>query len=71
MQATQWQVLIQGRVLRTLQLNDLVLPSEGLALAIAAEFGRQGEQINPTGTPLVRFYLCSPAEAATRAIDVT
>lgn len=47
-----WQVLIQGRALRTNALNNLVLPTKGLALAIAAEFGLQGSKINPAGTPL-------------------
>jgi ATP12 chaperone protein len=51
-QANSFQVLIQGRVLRTNGLRDLVIPSKLLAMAIAAEFGRQQGKINPAGTPL-------------------
>ncbi|CAE7458519.1 Atpaf2 [Symbiodinium sp. KB8] len=50
--AAAWQVLVQGRVLRTNALNDLLLPTKELALAIAMEFGAQKGTIVSATTPL-------------------
>lgn len=47
-----YQVLVDGRALRTHATNELYLPSRSLALAIAAEFGAQGEMIMSSTTPL-------------------
>lgn len=45
-------MLIQGRPLRTHAVTELVLPTEGLARAIAGEFAAQGDVILPATTPL-------------------
>jgi hypothetical protein len=47
-----WEVLIEGRVLRTNAMNDLLVPSETMALCIAAEFASQQGIILPLSTPL-------------------
>jgi chaperone required for assembly of F1-ATPase len=47
-----YQVIIDGRPLRTNGMRELLLPSHGLALAIAAEFAAQGETVLPACTPL-------------------
>lgn len=49
---TGWQVLIEGRPLRTHAVNELVVPTEGLARAIAGEFASQGDMIRPATMPL-------------------
>jgi len=48
-------VLLDGRPVKTPSGNGLVLPSEKLALAIAAEWRGQGEEIVPTSMPLLRL----------------
>ena len=47
-----WQVLIEGRPLRSNAAAELTLPSQGLALAIAGEFASQGAMIVPATTAL-------------------
>jgi chaperone required for assembly of F1-ATPase len=54
-----WQVLIDGRPLRTNTASDLLLPSEDLAWAIAGEFAAQGDMIVPATTAL--YNLASTA----------
>jgi chaperone required for assembly of F1-ATPase len=54
-----WQVLIDGRPLRTNTASDLVLPCEDLAWAIAAEFAAQGDTVVPATTAL--YNLASTA----------
>ena len=53
------QVLLDGRALRTPLLNDLLVPSKSMAVAIAAEFASQGEVVLPATTPL--YSLASTA----------
>jgi chaperone required for assembly of F1-ATPase len=48
-------VLLNGRPVKTPRGNALVLPTEKLALAIAAEWRGQGEEIIPTSMPLLRL----------------
>lgn len=48
-------VLLDGRGIRTPAKRELILPSEALAAAIAAEWQAQGEQINPAAMPLTRL----------------
>lgn len=52
-------VLLDGRALRTPLLNDLLVPSKSMAMAIAAEFASQGEMVLPSTTPL--YSLASTA----------
>jgi chaperone required for assembly of F1-ATPase len=54
-----WQVLIEGRSLRTVGMHELRLPSRALAVAIAGEFAAQGEHVLPATTPL--YNLASAA----------
>lgn len=48
-------VLLDARPVKTPSGNALVLPTEKLAAAIAAEWRRQGEEIVPTSMPLLRL----------------
>jgi len=48
-------VLLDGRPVKTPSGNALVLPTEKLASAIAAEWHAQGEKIIPTSMPLLRL----------------
>jgi chaperone required for assembly of F1-ATPase len=48
-------VLLDGRPVRTPAKNMLVVPAEGLALAIAEEWNAQNEVIDPATTPLTRL----------------
>src|SRR5678816_1533127 len=48
-------VLLNGRPVKTPRGNALLLPTEKLALAIAAEWRGQGEEIIPTSMPLLRL----------------
>lgn len=51
--ASGWfQVLIDGRALRTNAMNELWIPTEALAWAIATEFANQGDTIYPASQPL-------------------
>lgn len=48
-------VLLDGRPVKTPAQNGLVLPTEQLALAIAAEWREQGDEIVATSMPLLRL----------------
>ena len=54
-----WQVLIEGRPLKSNSASELILPSQGLAFAIAGEFASQGDMIVPASTLL--YNLASTA----------
>lgn len=47
-----YQVLIDGRALRTNGMKDLLVPSYALALVIAGEFASQTEYVLPATTPI-------------------
>ena len=49
-----WQVELDGRALRTPAKAQLVLPSAGLAAAIAAEWEAQEGEIDPASMPFTR-----------------
>ncbi|PRX35480.1 Chaperone required for the assembly of the F1-ATPase [Meinhardsimonia xiamenensis] len=49
-----WEVLLDGRPLRTPAKAPLILPTEALARAIAAEWQAQGEEIDPAAMPMTR-----------------
>jgi chaperone required for assembly of F1-ATPase len=50
-----WGVTLDGRPLRTPARNPLVVPSEALAAAIAAEWDAQQDDVRPTTMPLMRL----------------
>ena len=50
-----WGVALDGRAMRTPGRNELVVPSERLAAAIAAEWDSQREEIRPETMPLTRL----------------
>ncbi len=52
---TGWQIMLDGRPLRTPGSAPLVVPGEALARAIAAEWNAQGERIDPATMPLTRL----------------
>lgn len=52
--ADGWQVMLDGRVLRTPGRQVLSLPTRALARAIAAEWDAQGEFVQPATMPLTR-----------------
>lgn len=53
-QGDGWEVVLDDRPLRTPGKHPLILPTEALAQAIAAEWDAQTEIINPTTMPLTR-----------------
>jgi chaperone required for assembly of F1-ATPase len=50
-----FQILLDGRVVKTPKKRALLLPTRPLADAIAAEWQAQGENIEPWTMPLTRF----------------
>ena len=53
--AMLFQVLLDGRPVRTPKKAALAVPHRALAEAIAAEWNAQGEEIDPISMPLTRF----------------
>ncbi len=50
-----WGVALDGKPMRTPGKNELMLPSEALAAAIAAEWDAQRDEIRPATMPLTRL----------------
>jgi chaperone required for assembly of F1-ATPase len=50
-----WGVALDGRAMRTPGRNELIVPSEALAGAIAAEWDSQGDVVRPATMPLTRL----------------
>lgn len=50
-----WQVLLDGKALRSPAKRPFALPTQALADAIAAEWNAQGEKIEPHSMPLMQF----------------
>ena len=50
-----WGVALDGKPMRTPGKNALIVPSEALAAAIAAEWAAQHEEIHPATMPLTRL----------------
>src|ERR1700704_5179613 len=48
-------ILLDGRPVKTPAGGSLALPALALAEAVAAEWDRQGERIDPAAMPLTRF----------------
>lgn len=55
-------VRLDGKPVRTPACNDLAVPTEALARAVAAEWEAQGERVEPASMPLTRL--------ATTALDL-
>ncbi|MEA1014987.1 ATP12 family chaperone protein [Sphingosinicella sp. LY1275] len=47
-----WQILLDDRPVKTPARNPLVVPTEALGRAIAAEWDAQGEKVDPRSMPL-------------------
>lgn len=54
-ESSAWQVLLDGRPVRTPAKRSLALPSPALAAAVAEEWAQQGERIDPARMPLTRI----------------
>jgi chaperone required for assembly of F1-ATPase len=50
-----WQVLLDGRAVKTPAKAPLVLPTEGLAQAVAGEWRAQGAEVVPASMPLTKM----------------
>ena len=50
-QGSGWQVLLDGRALRTAGGSPQVVPTQALAELLAAEWAAQGDEIDPRGFP--------------------
>ncbi|MFP4519498.1 MAG: ATP12 family protein [Oceanicaulis sp.] len=50
-----WRIVLDGRPVKTPAQQTLLVPAEGLARAVAAEWAAQGEHINPFTMPLTRI----------------
>jgi chaperone required for assembly of F1-ATPase len=50
-----FQILLDGRAVKTPAKRALMLPTRALADAVAAEWAAQNKTINPAGMPLTRF----------------
>ncbi len=61
-----WGVALDGRPLRTPAKKPLIVPSEGLAAAIAAEWNAQETEIKPTTMPLTRLAATAIDRTATQ-----
>src|SRR5712691_7339344 len=67
-----WGVALDGRLMRTPGKNQLILPSEALAAAIAAEWDAQQDEIRPATMPLFRLAATAlDRTAAQRDLVVT
>ena len=53
--AAPFQILLDGRPVKTPAKRALAVPTAALGEAIAAEWAAQGEQIDPASMPLTRF----------------
>lgn len=52
--AEGWEIVLDGRPVRTPGKHPLILPTEALARAIAGEWDAQADVIDPTSMPLTR-----------------
>jgi len=65
-----WQVVLDGRPVRTPQRAPLCLPSGRLAEAVAQEWAAQGPEIKPADMPLTRLANSAIDRAAPRREEV-
>ncbi len=61
-----WAVALDGRAMRTPGRNELVVPSEALAAAIAAEWDSQQDEVRPMTMPLTRLAATAIDRTATQ-----
>jgi chaperone required for assembly of F1-ATPase len=61
-----WGLALDGRPMRTPGKNPLVLPSEALAAAVAAEWEAQQQEIKPATMPLFRLAATAIDRTATQ-----
>ncbi|KAJ8611169.1 hypothetical protein CTAYLR_003547 [Chrysophaeum taylorii] len=66
-----YQITLDGRALRSPARRALVLPSEPLALAIAAEWDSQLEKIEPAAMPLMSLAATAVDQIAVDRKDTT
>lgn len=65
-----WRVALDGRPVKTPGKNDLTLPAEALAEAVAAEWRAQGAEIDPATMPVTRIVNSAIDGVATRRAEV-
>ena len=65
-----WGIALDGRPMRTPAKNQLVVPTEPLAKAIAAEWQAQREEVRPTTMPLTRLAATAIDRTATQREQV-
>jgi chaperone required for assembly of F1-ATPase len=65
-----YRVLLDGRTLRTPAKRDFVVPTRGLAAAVAAEWQAQGDRIDPSSMPLTRLVNSAIDGVAARQAEV-
>lgn len=68
---TGWDVLLDGRPVRTPAKSPLILPTEGLAQAVAEEWQAQGEVVDPGAMPYTRMANSSLDKVAVQYDEVT
>jgi chaperone required for assembly of F1-ATPase len=66
--AAGFAILLDGRVAKTPAGNPLVVASEQVALALAAEWASQGERLDPAAMPLTRI-VNSAIDGVSREMD--
>lgn len=69
-ESSGWQVLLDGRPVRTPAKRSLALPSPALAAAVADEWAQQGERIDPARMPLTRIVNAAIDGVAERQAEV-
>ena len=70
-QGEGWEVVLDGRPLRTPGKLPLILPTEALARAIAAEWDAQTDVIDPNRMPLTRAANSAVEKVSPQFHDVT
>ena len=70
-QGEGWEVVLDGRPLRTPGKLPLILPTEALARAIAAEWDAQTDVIDPNRMPLTRAANSAVEKVTPQFHDVT
>jgi chaperone required for assembly of F1-ATPase len=68
--ASGWQVLLDGRPVRTPAKAAMDLPTEAMAQAIAGEWAAQGEEIAPLSMPVTRSANSAIDRVATQHREV-
>ncbi len=74
--ASGWQVTLDGRGMKTVKGTPQIVPNEGLARALAGEWERQGETIDPTLFPMrdtadyaLNIVAADPVAVASKLVD--